>query len=368
MTAHDTAWRFHAHPEGRVLDVRLEGTALKVTPLDGDRHGSTWALRAQPGTPRLEWLGACAGEPDEAHLLAAIEAAFQRHPAARQLALQSPLPTGTRLVDAGIVTPAEGALPTVAREAFWQWPRAWLPQPREPFAQRFVVTQGKRHPLRPAKPQGTVYRRHIPWLNQTLTLDTVDIERDLPAFHRWMNDPVVAHFWEEEGDLARHRQYLEGIAADPRVTGLVGRFDGEPFGYFEAYWAKEDRIAPFYDAADHDRGWHALVGEARFRGKPFLTAWMPSVSHYLFLDDPRTQRLVIEPRADNEKMIRSLGRCGYAHVKEFDFPHKRALLGVLWRERFFGEALWIPRADPTAASPAPARRHEPSLEDIHANP
>ncbi|PZP69079.1 MAG: acetyltransferase, partial [Delftia acidovorans] len=195
---------------------------------------------------------------------------------------------------------------------------------------------------------GEVYRRFIPWLGRTLSFRTVEPEADLPLIHRWMNDPVVAHFWEESGDLAHHRAYLQRMAGDPHALGLIGCFDGEPFGYFEAYWAKEDRIAPFYDAGDHDRGWHALVGEARFRGQPYLTAWLPSLSHYLFLDDCRTQRIVVEPRADNRKMRKSLPRCGYALVKEFDFPHKRAVLGVLLRERFFADALWIPQTDAAA--------------------
>jgi len=72
---------------------------------------------------------------------------------------------------------------------------------------------------------------------------------------------------------------------------------------------------------------------------------MPGVSHYLFLDDCRTQRIVIEPRIDNRRMVHSLNRCGYASLKEIQFPHKRAVLGQLLRERFFDDALWIPRSD-----------------------
>lgn len=237
----------------------------------------------------------------------------------------------------------------------WQLPSPWLAAAREPFPLAYVQTGERRHPLRPPKPQGVVYTREIPWLARTLTLRTLDLEADLPLMHRWMNDPVVADFWQEEGDLAHQRAYLERIASDPHVTALIGSFDGDPFGYFEVYWASEDRIAPFCEAADYDRGWHVLVGEARYRGKPWLTAWMPSVSHYLFLDDCRTQRLVIEPRADNRKMRKSLARCGYTLVKEFDFPHKRAVLGVLPRERFFGEALWLPQAD----APAPGHGQQP---------
>jgi len=234
----------------------------------------------------------------------------------------------------------------------WQQPRPWLTAPRAPFPRVDVTTAGQRHPLRPSKPRGEVYRRHIPWLDATLTFRALDIDADLPRMHRWMNDPVVAHFWQEEGDLAHQRAYLGRIAADPHATALIGSFDGEPFGYFEVYWAKEDRIAPFCAAGDYDRGWHVLVGEERFRGKAggkaWLSAWMPSISHYLFLDDPRTRRLVIEPRADNDRMRRSLARCGYDLVREFDFPHKRAVLGVLPRERFFGEALWLPQPDAPA--------------------
>ncbi len=38
-----------------------------------------------------------------------------------------------------------------------------------------------------------------------------------------------------------------------------------------------------------------------------MASWLSALVHYLFLDDPRTQRVVAEPRADNAKMI------GYMH-------------------------------------------------------
>jgi hypothetical protein len=109
-----------------------------------------------------------------------------------------------------------------------------------------------------------------------------------------MNDPAVAHFWQEEGDLDKHRGYLQAIADDPHMLSLIGCFDEVPFGYFEVYWAKENRIAPFYDADDYDRGWHVLVGEPAFRGKRFATAWLTSISHCLFLDQGVTARTEIQ--------------------------------------------------------------------------
>lgn len=320
------------------------------------QHGD-WLLVSRPdarGEPHVRWqvsqtteglrLAQEPGQDDTnpTDWLAVIDTAFQRHPQHGHARLTAQAPPPPLLLDSGVLRP-DGQTWTASRQALWQLPTLWSRGPLPAFALQYAMTEGRRHPLRPPKPQGTVYQRHIPWLDQTLSLRAIDPDRDLPAFHRWMNDPVVANFWQEEGELALHRDYLGRIAADPHTTGLIACFDEQPFAYFEVYWAKEDRIAPFYDAQDHDRGWHALVGEAAFRGKPFLTAWMPSISHYLFLDDCRTQRIVIEPRADNDKMIRSLGRCGYARLKEFDFPHKRASLGMLLREHFFADALWIPQ-------------------------
>ena len=187
------------------------------------------------------------------------------------------------------------------------------------------------HPQRPAKPQGEVYRRFDPQLGAWISLRTLDIELDLERFNRWQNTPRVLAFWDEGGSLEDHRQYLEKLANDPHTLTLIGCFDDQPFAYFEAYWAKEDRIAPFYDADDYDRGIHMLVGEQAHRGPHKVASWISALTDYLLQDDPRTRRIVAEPRADNAKMIGYMQSQGYKRIKEFDFPHKRAALMVLER-------------------------------------
>ena len=187
------------------------------------------------------------------------------------------------------------------------------------------------HPQRPAKPQGEVYRRFDPQLGAWISLRTLDIELDLERFNRWQNTPRVLAFWDEGGSLDDHRQYLEKLADDPHTLTLIGCFDDQPFAYFEAYWAKEDRIAPLYDAGDYDRGIHMLVGEQAHRGPHKVASWLSALTDYLLQDDPRTRRIVAEPRADNAKMIGYMQSQGYKRIKEFDFPHKRAALMVLER-------------------------------------
>ncbi|AJC23610.2 acetyl CoA--N6-hydroxylysine acetyl transferase [Pandoraea pulmonicola] len=224
----------------------------------------------------------------------------------------------------------------VSRQTFWQHPALWLRGPSSAgMAQQYRMSDGKRHPLRAPKPVGEVYRRHIARLGTTFSLRTIDQPGDVEKFHEWMNLDSVAHFWEQTGTLAEHAEYLAKMQADPHTVTLFGCFDDEPFAYFEVYWAKEDRIAPFCDAADHDRGFHLLVGSTRFRSPGRTEAWLRSIIHYIFLDDPRTQRIVGEPRIDHDRWIAYMQGQGAARLREFDFPHKRAVLIAFERQTNF---------------------------------
>ncbi|WP_373388224.1 GNAT family N-acetyltransferase [Pseudomonas alcaligenes] len=231
----------------------------------------------------------------------------------------------------------EGADLRIERGSFWQLPRPFLRTSGSAgYPQQMVMhPTGRRHPRRAPKPAGEVYRRFDATLGAWISLRTLDIDEDLERFNRWQNSARVAAFWQEEGDLTKHRRYLEELAVDPRVLTLIGCFDDQPFAYYEAYWAKEDRIAPFFDVDDYDRGIHMLVGEESHRGPHKVASWLSALTHYLFLDDPRTQRVVAEPRADNARMIGHMQAQGYHKAKEFDFPHKRAALMVQSREVFF---------------------------------
>ncbi|CCD85599.1 putative acetylase [Bradyrhizobium sp. ORS 285] len=316
------------------IRVMADGEALLSLRFDSER--GVLAVSSGPGDSRQMGRG----------LSAAAEALFGWHPSLEQLVLDlgERQATASELARDGLVVLVDGA-PVLLPEMLMQRRESWLTDAARPsYPLSYVMSDGKRHPRRPPKPAGRVYGRFIPWLSEVISFRVVHVERDLALVHRWLNDPRVDAFWNEAGDLDKHRQYLSKILADPHMLPLIGCFGERPFGYFELYWAKENRIAPFYDAGDHDRGWHVIVGEDAFRGRDFITAWLPSLMHYMFLDDPRTMRIVGEPAAAHVQQLRNLDRAGFSQIKTFDFPHKRATLVMLLRERFFGDRLWQPAA------------------------
>lgn len=316
-------------PDGRV--VRGE-----------QRQGDTWLWC--DGQPLLHLRS---GEDDSLQLLelAAADGAaalwnacywcFAHRPQARRLTWRGLDEVAVQRCQDWLRPAAEAGVWQVERGVFWQLAQPWLAQAQAPYPEQLVMRDGKRHPLRRSKPRGELYRRFDARLGAWISLRSLDIDADLERFNRWQNTPRVLQFWQEGGSLEQHRTYLQGIAADPHVHSLIGCFDDQPFAYFELYWAREDRIAPFYAVDDYDRGIHMLVGEQAHRGPHKVASWLAALTHYAFLDDPRTRKVVAEPRADNAKMIGYMQQLGYYREKDFDFPHKRAALMAIGRERFF---------------------------------
>jgi acetyl CoA:N6-hydroxylysine acetyl transferase len=341
---------FNARDEGR-LKISMEGTRLFVRGSNGFSE-----LIVSCGSETSLTLVATSGlalhEIGDA-ILGAVEVLLAKSPQLERIRLnvEQAAPHSLAALQAGGVLISDGGDVWIQPELFFQVSAPWTPKAApQPFPQFHIMTSGRRHPLRPPKPRGTVYARFIPWLNQVLSFRTVNIEHDLDRFHNWMNDPRVATIWDEQGTRDKHRAYLEANRADPHMLALFGCLDHVPFSYFEVYWAKENRLGPFYDADDYDRGWHVAVGEESFRGKAFVSAWLPSLMHFIFLDDPRTQRIVGEPAASHAQQLRNLERSGFAKIKHVDFPHKRAVLVMLLREKFFRDRLWVPAQSDEGAS------------------
>ncbi len=307
------------------------------------------------GGGRIE-LSAPPGEDAFARALAAFEALTTQGPeVAIRLKGADWTPLLPELMQKGIAL-ATAVGPLVLPAAFWQVTDRWLTRSAPAYPTLWTQGPHGRHPIRPPRSEGVLYRRHIPWLDQWLTLRALDIS-DLETFHRWQNDPRVAEFFEETGTLDEHRDYIARLLADPHMLPLIGALDGRDFGYFELYWCRENRLGAQYDAAAWDRGWHVLIGEEDIRGADYVTAWMPSLMHYMFLSEPRTQTVMGEPKASHARQLANLSRGGFAHLRQFDFSHKRASLVALERQHFFEARLWA-RPETGGGAPlcfAPAR-------------
>jgi hypothetical protein len=126
---------------------------------------------------------------------------------------------------------------------------------------------------------------------------------DLQLLNKWMNIDRVSKFWGCSGPQGTQESFLQNNLTSKHSFPAIGLWDGKPFGYFEIYWVKEDVLGKQLGsgAGDYDRGVHVLVGENEFRGKNRVKCWITALAHWAFVQDYRTNAMVLEPRVDNER-------------------------------------------------------------------
>lgn len=191
--------------------------------------------------------------------------------------------------------PSQNDVILLSRPAFWQSAGAplglsWLRDPipsiahssHFPFPLVQSFTRGPHvlttHPLRPPKPApGTVmYSRFINAVNQLLTFTHIDESNvdHFEVYSRWQNSDRVNVGWRERGNDDHHRSYLKDRLADPHIMGFIVAWDGEPAGYGEISWVKEDPMGTYVGSlGDYDQGTHLLIGEEKFRGRQRCASW-----------------------------------------------------------------------------------------------
>jgi acetyl CoA:N6-hydroxylysine acetyl transferase len=226
---------------------------------------------------------------------------------------------------------------TLLREVFLQQASLWVSAERgQVQAEVWAVTDSRAHPKRPALTPGIKYRKFFPTIGRTLSFRVVDLDRDLETLHNWHNQPRVADFWELAKSKEELRAYFAEGLAKAHQHPFILEVDGAPVGYFELYYTPEDRLGPYYEYDPFDRGFHFLIGSREHLGFANTDAIIKAVCHFLFLDDPRTRKIMAEPRSDNSRVLKYVEAFPlWRRVKEFDFPHKHAVLIEGKREKFF---------------------------------
>ncbi|OYP14965.1 N-acetyltransferase [Streptomyces sp. FBKL.4005] len=166
----------------------------------------------------------------------------------------------------------------------------------------------------------------------------VRLDQDLPLVHRWMNDPVVAEFWELAGPRSRTEEHLRAqLHGDGRSVPCLGVLDGTPMSYWEIYRADLDPLARHYPADPHDTGIHLLVGDAADRGRGLGPVLLRAVADLILDRCPTCARVVSEPDLRNTPSIAAFLSAGFRYADEIDLPGKRAALMI--RDRVLREVL-----------------------------
>lgn len=157
----------------------------------------------------------------------------------------------------------------------------------------------------------------------------VRLDQDLPLITGWMNDPVVAAFWELQGPQSVTAGHLRAqLDGDGRSVPCLGVLDATPMSYFEIYRADLDPLARHYPARPHDTGIHLLIGGGADRGRGLGTVLLRAVADLVLDHRPRCTRVLAEPDLRNTPSVAAFLGAGFGLAAELDLPDKRAALMI----------------------------------------
>jgi lysine N-acyltransferase len=160
-------------------------------------------------------------------------------------------------------------------------------------------------------------------------LQPVRLPRDLALVVGWMNDPVVAAFWELAGPPELTEQHIrEQLDGDGRSVPCLGLLDGTPMSYWEVYRADLDPLARHYPSLPHDTGVHLLLGPPECRGRGLGTVLLRAVAEQALTARHAGRRVVAEPDIRNLPSVRAFHSAGFRHAQDLALPAKQAALMV----------------------------------------
>ncbi|ELZ31524.1 siderophore biosynthesis protein [Halogeometricum pallidum JCM 14848] len=187
---------------------------------------------------------------------------------------------------------------------------------------------------------GYDYRRYDAERDRTVSLRPATLERDFGRLHAWLGYDHVKPYWQLDLPPSEFRERLAEKLSDDHLTPYVGCLDHVPMSYWECYRAADDDVANHYDARPSDRGVHLLIGPPEYLGHGYALPLLRAAVAMQF-ENSDAERVIAEPDARNERVIRVFERCGFESEKQFHFEEagKDAVLMVCERERFETDVL-----------------------------
>ena len=185
----------------------------------------------------------------------------------------------------------------------------------------------------------------LPWTVRTtvgtLTLEPLDVDRDVDLLHPWVTSPRSVYWLMQGATRDEVRAAYAAIAADPHHDAWLGRVQGVPAFLAETYDPRVRELVGAWHAEPGDVGMHVLVAPPA-EGTPVIpgltSAVMAAVVRFC-LDRPGARRVVVEPDARNAAIRVKNRAAGFVELGPLDLGHKTAMLSTCTAQAFAASEL-----------------------------
>ena len=143
------------------------------------------------------------------------------------------------------------------------------------------------------------------------------VESDKTLLAKWLSNPEVLQYYEGRDnpfDVVKVEQ--EFIDDEDGTTQCLIEFQETPIGYVQFYEIDEEerKLYGYADSKDVIYGMDQFIGESVYWNKGIGTKLVNSVADYL-IREKGADRIVMDPRVQNERAIHCYEKCGFEKVK-----------------------------------------------------
>ncbi|MFD1736364.1 GNAT family N-acetyltransferase [Bacillus salitolerans] len=143
---------------------------------------------------------------------------------------------------------------------------------------------------------------------------------DFGAMVRWLSDPKVLEFYEEQPsslDTVR-KKYTPRIEGKHYVIPCIVEYRNEPIGYIQFYEIQETELLNYgYTANQNIYGIDQFIGETHLWGKGIGTSMILMMIQYLS-NNKDASTVVLEVKKNNNRAFSSYMKCGFRKVKSLE--------------------------------------------------
>ena len=143
---------------------------------------------------------------------------------------------------------------------------------------------------------------------------------DLPLLARWLAEPHVAEWWDDQDGIAE----IEAAMADPATEPFIVEWGGKPIGYAQHYGPHLEDGHPYRDQPAGTRGIDQFIGPPEFVGIGHGSRFVAAFVDNLFRRG--APRAVTDPDPANPRAIRAYEKAGFAPLGLRDTIFGRVLL------------------------------------------
>lgn len=166
-----------------------------------------------------------------------------------------------------------------------------------------------------------------------ISFKSLDIDKELPSIHLWVNKQYTARFWQMDGPYGPFKNVYQKIVAHPNAHSFTGHYNGKMVCQFDVYMLGVDELSYHLPDESNYCGFHLLMSPNDKPIRGLTVAVINSFLHYYF-SFAEGEKMYAEPDIENEKSIHLLQQCGFQFLETLKMSYKTAHLYCLTRQHF----------------------------------